>query len=193
MTHKPESYYLQKLIDIPIPPKIGVLDFYRNVRVPKDWEPFFILGDIMEMKIIAISGGFDPVHKGHVQMIEEASKVGPVMVILNSDEWLVRKKGYVFMPWDERAYILGNIKGVHIVAQVDDSDGTVCEALRRMKPDAFANGGDRKETNTPEMEVCDYLDIELLWNVGGEKTQSSSTLVNKARWEQRQIPSGEIK
>ena len=52
----------------------------------------------MEMKIIAVSGGFDPVHKGHIQMIEEASKIGPVMVIINSDEWLMRKKGYIFMP-----------------------------------------------------------------------------------------------
>ena len=130
----------------------------------------------METKIIAVSGGFDPVHKGHIKMIEEASKIGPVMGIVNSDDWLMRKKGFVFMPWEERAYIMGNIKGVRIVTQVNDSDGTVCEALRRMKPDAFANGGDRKETNTPEMEVCDKLGIELLWNIGGEKTQSSSLL-----------------
>jgi len=144
----------------------------------------------MEMKVIAVSGGFDPVHKGHVQMIEEASKIGPVMVIINSDAWLTRKKGYVFMPWEERAYIMGNIKGVVTVTNVDDSDGSVCEALERMRPDAFANGGDRKVTNTPEMKVCDDLGIELLWNIGGEKTQSSSNLVNKARWEKRDVPSG---
>ncbi len=143
----------------------------------------------MEMKVVAVSGGFDPVHKGHVQMIEEASKIGPVMVIINSDAWLMRKKGYVFMPWEERAYIMGNIKGVVTVTNVDDADGSVCEALKRMKPDAFANGGDRKVTNTPEMQVCDDLGIELLWNVGGEKTQSSSNLVNKARWEKRDLPS----
>ena len=152
----------------------------------------FILGVIMERKIIAVSGGFDPVHKGHVQMIEEASKLGSVMVIINSDDWLVRKKGYVFMPWEDRAYIMGNIKGVRIVTAVNDSDNTVCEALRRMKPDAFANGGDRKNDNTPEMDVCDELGIELLWNVGGEKIESSSNLVNKARWEKREVISGEI-
>jgi len=146
----------------------------------------------MERKIIAVSGGFDPVHKGHVQMIEEASKLGSVMVIINSDDWLKRKKGYVFMPWEDRAYIMGNIKGVRIVAAVDDSDNTVCEALRRMKPDAFANGGDRKDNNTPEMDVCNELGIELLWNIGGEKVESSSNLVNKARWEKRQLVSGEI-
>ena len=147
----------------------------------------------MERKIIAVSGGFDPVQKGHVQMIEEASKLGSVMVIINSDDWLVRKKGYVFLPWEDRAYIMGNIKGVRIVSAVNDSDNTVCEALRRMKPDAFANGGDRKDSNTPEMDVCNELGIELLWNIGGEKIESSSNLVNKARWEKRQLISGEIK
>jgi len=146
----------------------------------------------MERKIIAVSGGFDPVHKGHVQMIEEASKIGAVMVIINSDDWLMRKKGYVFMPWEERAYIMGNIKGVRIVSAVNDSDNTVCEALRRMKPDAFANGGDRKDNNTPEMDVCNELGIELLWNIGGDKVQSSSNLVNKARWEKRKLVSGDI-
>ncbi len=152
----------------------------------------FILGVTMERKIIAVSGGFDPVHKGHVQMIEAASKIGSVMVIINSDDWLMRKKGYVFMSWEDRAYIMGNIKGVRVVAGVDDSDNTVCEALRRMKPDAFANGGDRKDNNTPEMDVCSELGIELLWNIGGEKVESSSNLVNKARWEKRQLVTGEV-
>ena len=145
----------------------------------------------MKMQIVAVSGGFDPVHHGHVKMIEEASKIGPVLVIINSDEWLLRKKGYVFMPWSERAYIMGNIKGVRMVSAVDDSDDTVCEALRRIQPDVFANGGDRKESNTPEMDVCAELDIQLIWNIGGEKIQSSSNLVNKARWEQRELPEGD--
>ena len=141
----------------------------------------------MKTKIIAVSGGFDPVHHGHIRMIEEASKIGPVMVILNSDKWLKRKKGYIFQPWKDRAYIMGNIKGVRMVVDVNDDDNTVCEALTRMQPDVFANGGDRKETNTPEMSLCDKLGIELLWNVGGEKIQSSSSLVNKARWEKRDV------
>jgi len=131
----------------------------------------------MNKKIIAISGGFDPVHIGHVKMIEEASKQGGVLVILNSDEWLMRKKGYVFMPWKERAYIMGNIKGVSMVTNVNDSDETVCHALTRHKPNAFANGGDRKTKNTPEMKLCQDLGIELMWNVGGGKIQSSSDLV----------------
>tara|TARA_Y100000592_G_C5461030_1_gene313987 strand:+ start:284 stop:706 length:423 start_codon:yes stop_codon:yes gene_type:complete len=135
----------------------------------------------MKRKIIAVSGGFDPIHKGHVRMIREAAKHGDVVVILNSDEWLLRKKGYKFMNFDERSYIAGSIKGVIMTTGVDDSDGTVCEALMRIKPHAFANGGDRKTNNTPEMELCEELSIEMLWNIGGEKEQSSSELVNKAK------------
>jgi len=133
------------------------------------------------MKRIMVSGGFDPVHIGHIQMIREASRWGLVTVVVNSDAWLERKKGYVFMPWHERVEILGNLKGVTLVSGVDDSDGTVCEAIQRLKPDAFANGGDRKKNNTPEMDVCDSLGIQMLWGVGGtDKPQSSSWLINKA-------------
>ena len=135
-----------------------------------------------ERPIIAVSGGFDPVHIGHVRMIQDAARYGDVMVIINSDDWLTRKKGYVFMPWEERAEIMGNIKGVRLVTQVDDSDGTVCEALRRHRPDAFANGGDRKTQNTPEMDVCEELGIQMMWAIGGnDKPQSSSWLVNKLK------------
>ena len=130
---------------------------------------------------VAVSGGMDPVHKGHVRMIQEASQFGEVIVILNSDEWLMRKKGFVFTSWDERAEILSSIKGVKKVVAVDDSDGSVCEALRREKPTYFANGGDRTNKNTPEMEACAELGISMLWGVGGGKIQSSSDLVAKIR------------
>ena len=135
-----------------------------------------------EKPLIAVSGGFDPVHIGHVRMIQDAARYGDVIVIINSDDWLMRKKGYVFMPWQERAEIMGNIKGVTIVTAVNDKDGTVCEALRRHKPDAFANGGDRKTQNTPEMDVCEELGIQMMWAIGGnDKPQSSSWLVNKLK------------
>ena len=140
------------------------------------------LGVIMDKPLIAVSGGFDPVHIGHVRMIRDASRYGDVLVIINSDEWLMRKKGYVFMPWKERAEIMGNIKGVTVVTSVDDSDGTVCEALIRCKPHAFANGGDRKDKNTPEMDLCDHIGIEMMWAVGGNnKPQSSSWLINNIK------------
>ena len=132
--------------------------------------------------MIAVSGGFDPVHIGHIRMIRDAARYGDVMVIINSDDWLMRKKGYVFMPYEERVEIIGNIKGVSLVTSVDDSDETVCEALRRHKPDAFANGGDRKTENTPEMDVCEELGIQMMWAIGGNnKPQSSSWLVNKLK------------
>ena len=124
---------------------------------------------------IAVSGGFDPVHKGHVQMIREASEYGQVIVILNSDDWLVRKKGYKFMSFEERAYIVGSLKGVTVVTSTDDSDGTVCAALKRFKPDYFANGGDRGKENTPEQDVCEELEIRMLWGVGGDYKRNSSS------------------
>jgi len=132
-------------------------------------------------KRIMVSGGFDPIHKGHIRMIREAAKKGEVIVVVNSDEWLMRKRGFVFMPFEERVEIIQSIKGVHDTSVIgtDDSDNTVCEALRRFKPDFFANGGDRTNTNTPEMAVCDELGIEMLWEVGGEKVQSSSALAKQ--------------
>tara|TARA_R110002020_G_scaffold252120_5_gene465919 strand:- start:38 stop:556 length:519 start_codon:yes stop_codon:yes gene_type:complete len=129
-------------------------------------------------KTICVSGGFDPVHIGHLRMMQEASQYGDVIAIVNSDEWLMRKKGYIFMPFKERCEIIRGFKCVTATSFVDDEDSTVCEALRRLKPDYFANGGDRKTDNTPEMDVCEELEIELLWGVGGNKIQSSSTLVS---------------
>jgi D-beta-D-heptose 7-phosphate kinase/D-beta-D-heptose 1-phosphate adenosyltransferase len=126
---------------------------------------------------VCVSGGFDPIHRGHIKMILEASQFGDVIVIANSDEWLIRKKGKYFMTFEERAEILSAIKGVVKVVKAKDDDGTVCESLRGLKPTYFANGGDRKDYNTPEGEVCKELGITLLWGVGGDKIQSSSWLL----------------
>lgn len=137
------------------------------------------------MPKIAVSGGFDPVHIGHLRMFQAAHINGltehgivDVVVILNSDEWLMRKKGFVFMPFEERKEILLGFSSVYDVVEVDDSDDTVCEALRRIKPDFFGNGGDRKSDNVPEIDLCQKLGIELVWNLGGDKIQSSSDLVS---------------
>ena len=132
-------------------------------------------------KSIMVSGGFDPIHKGHVRMIQEAAKKGEVIVIVNSDEWLMRKKGFVFMPFEERVEIIKSIKGVRdtSVVGINDSDNTVCEALRKYRPDYFANGGDRTNINTPEIALCEELGIEMLWGVGGGKVQSSSALAKQ--------------
>jgi cytidyltransferase-like protein len=131
----------------------------------------------MKKKRIAVSGGFDPVHVGHVRMIQAAAQFGDVIVICNSDAWLKRKKGYNFMPFEERAEIIRAFKGVKDVIEADDDDGSVCETLKVLQPDVFANGGDRFNTNTPETQTCKKYDIEMLWGIGGSKIQSSSDLV----------------
>jgi len=131
---------------------------------------------------VMVSGGFDPVHAGHIRLIRAAAEHGNVIVIANSDEWLFRKKGFVFMPFEARAEILNAVKGVVIVDSVDDSDGTVCDAIYRHRPTYFANGGDRGRSNTPEQSVCEDLGVELLWGIGGDKKlASSSDLVESVR------------
>lgn len=133
------------------------------------------------VQTVAISGGFDPIHIGHIRMIREAANYGEVTVILNSDEWLTRKKNYVFSPWEQRAEILRALECVAKVVPVDDSDGSVCEALNRIDPDYFANGGDRIYSNTPETELCEKLGIKMLWNIGGGKVTSSQWMVDAVR------------
>ena len=134
----------------------------------------------MSKKTVMVSGGFDPIHVGHVRMILDAAEHGDVIVVANSDDWLKRKKGYIFMPFEERKEIIESIRGVLKVVSVNDADNTVCAALIEHEPDFFANGGDRKQDNTPEKIVCESLGIEMLWNVGGGKIQSSSDLVKNA-------------
>ena len=132
-------------------------------------------------KTIMVSGGFDPLHIGHVQMIREAARLGPVVVAVNSDEWLKRKKGYVFMPFRERCAIIEALEGVVRAVAFDDSDDTAIDALDTFKPRCFANGGDRKEGGVPEEQFCFDNGIDMLWGIGGEdKPQSSSWLVKSA-------------
>ena len=140
--------------------------------------------------IIVLSGGFDPVHKGHMRMFREAANLGANVVVgLNSDEWLTRKKGKPFMGWDERAEILECCKFVNQVLPMDDSDDTasdiifkVCKLYNNEDFNIyFANGGDRKVGNVAELSTCKRLKVVMLWGIGGGKIQSSSDLTKK--WE----------
>jgi len=139
-----------------------------------------------EVKWVAVSGGFDPLHVGHVRMLEEARKLGDkLVVIVNNDNWLRNKKGFVFMPEAERAELIRAFSFVDKVVLTDhkpnDPDRSVVRALRKLRPAIFANGGDRFLKNTPEAQVCDELDIETVFNVGqGGKVQSSSWMVRDA-------------
>ena len=152
--------------------------------------------------IVILSGGFDPVHIGHVRMFREASQLGHYVIIgLNSDEWLTRKKGKPFMQWEERKEVIESMRYVNQVLPFDDSDDTASDLIRRVYniydgeeheheySDAghmgmvgyyqiyFANGGDRTTKNVPEMGVCKELDVTMLWGIGGGKIQSSSWLI----------------
>jgi len=133
----------------------------------------------MSEKIVVVSGGFDPIHVGHLRMMKEAAEHGKLTVVINSDAWLKRKKGYVFMPWEERAELISALSCVDKVIEAKDDDRTVCETLKELRPDIFANGGDRGVNTTPEAKLCEELGIELIWNIGGGKVRSSSKLVRE--------------
>lgn len=138
-------------------------------------------------KLVAVSGGFDPIHIGHVRMIREARALGDeLVVILNNDNWLLKKKGFVFMPEAERQEIIEALEGVSRVVltkhKPDDEDRSVCESLREIHPDIFANGGDRFADNIPEAILAKELGIELVFGIGrGGKVQSSSWLTANDR------------
>ncbi len=132
-------------------------------------------------EIIAVSGGFDPLHIGHMRMFEEAARYGRLVVIVNNDHWLHCKKGFVFMPEMERLEIIRALSIVHeafLTSHVNAyGDPSVCTELAMLRPHRFANGGDRQSFNTPEVDLCNKLGIRAMWGVGGfEKMQSSSKL-----------------
>ena len=143
--------------------------------------------------VVAVSGGFDPLHIGHTRLFTEAKKLGDeLVVIMNNDNWLKKKKGFVLMSQEERKEILASLKPIDkvIVTKhcVNPEDMSVCAELASLKPDIFANGGDRnkKDANSvssslnPEQELCQKLGIKMFFNVGkGGKIQSSSWLAKK--------------
>ncbi len=143
----------------------------------------------MSNKTVAISGGFDPIHIGHVEMMKEAKALGDkLIVIINNDNWLTAKKGHPFMPEQERKAIIEAIKYVDEVVltkhKPSPTDMSVCAELEEIKPDIFANGGDRKPDGdpVPEVELCNKLGIKLVYNIGKSgKIQSSSWLIQKAK------------
>ena len=139
------------------------------------------------MKISIVSGGFDPVHVGHIELFEKAKSLADELwVILNTDEFLANKKGKPFMPFKERMKIIKSLRVVDLAVPCIDEDQTVCKTLKNLKRSAFAtdclmfcNGGDRTNgENTPEHKICKKIGIETVYGLG-KKIQSSSWLTDK--------------
>jgi D-beta-D-heptose 7-phosphate kinase/D-beta-D-heptose 1-phosphate adenosyltransferase len=139
------------------------------------------------MKIVLVTGGFDPIHSGHIAYLKAAKELGDQLVVgLNSDNWLTKKKGRPFMSWEERNIVLKELKCVDFVLDFDDSDGSAISFIKYMlehtNPQSqliFANGGDRTKDNIPEMQIVNPR-LVFAFEVGGTKTASSSDFLQ--RW-----------
>jgi D-beta-D-heptose 7-phosphate kinase/D-beta-D-heptose 1-phosphate adenosyltransferase len=142
--------------------------------------------------VVAVSGGFDPIHSGHVRLFKAAKKLGDeLVVILNNDAWFKIKGRQLFMPQAQRKEILEAMKPVDRVILTKHKDlgkvfdrttpeYSVCRELEELKPDIFANGGDRFRDDVPEVEVCKKIGCKMVFNVGkGGKIESSSWLLKK--------------
>ncbi len=141
------------------------------------------------MKIIVVSGGFDPIHSGHISYFKAARKLGDKLIVaLNSDDWLLQKKGKYLMPFNERKIIVENLSMIdQVIAFEDDQDGSCCNALESIKKSNpndkifFCNGGDRNKENIPEMKVSG---INFIFGVGGnDKLNSSSWILKDFQYE----------
>ena len=131
------------------------------------------------MKKVAVSGYFDPLHVGHLELFENARELGDcLIVIVNTDEQAIQKKGYVFMPCEDRMRIVSALRIVDEVVKSIDTDRTIRRTLEMVNPDIFANGGDRHNQEIPEAEVCRKCGIEIVDGMG-VKIRSSSDMVDK--------------
>ena len=133
------------------------------------------------MKIVLVTGGFDPIHSGHIDYFNSARQLGDKLVVgLNSDKWLSRKKGQPFMTWQDRFQIIKHLKMVDFVISFNDDDNSAKLAIKLVQQTfpndiiIFANGGDRTKENVPELDVAG---VDFVFNVGAKKTTSSSTLL----------------
>ena len=147
--------------------------------------------------LVLITGGFDPLHSGHIAYIQSAKKLGDTLVVgVNSDAWLARKKGSAFMSFNERVKIVKNIKDVDFTLEFNDDDGSAKSAIklaRQTWPDhkiIFANGGDRTDANIPEMDIVDN-NLQFVFGIGGfNKANSSSWILQEWKAPKTERPWG---
>jgi len=141
--------------------------------------------DLDHHRIVMTSGGFDPLHVGHLRCIRESSIIArdtesKLVVVVNGDGFLSRKKGYSFMSLQERMEIIDGISGVDFVTTWDDGSQFVTGAVEILRPSIFTKGGDRTDrSNIPEFELCEKIGCRVLTGIGGGKIQSSSDLVKR--------------
>ena len=134
-------------------------------------------------KLTLVSGGFDPIHSGHISYFKKAKDLSDYLVVgLNSEEWLTRKKGQYFQSWEERAKIIRHLNMVNAVVSWDDEDDSACGAIAKCLEIAetviFANGGDRGKVNTPEVDKYgDHPRIKFAWGIGGDDKMNSSSWI----------------
>ena len=165
---------------------IHSINYLKRYLAGREWD---------ERDIFMTSGGFDPIHVGHIRCIKETAKMavnseiyphshtGLVVVVVNADSFLIRKKGYAFMPLEERMEIIDSIEGVDFVVPWEtEDDQTVIGAIELLRPKFFTKGGDRFDASTiPEWQICQEVKCQIVTGVGGEKVQSSSLLVKESR------------
>jgi len=132
------------------------------------------------MKIVAVSGFFTVLHKGHIELFEEAKRLGDyLIVIVNNNAQQIKKKGELIHSCEDIKYMIERLGMVNECVISLDKDKTVCQTLDKLRPDIFANGGDRVADNIPEYKICDLLKIQMVFGVGGDKINSSSEILAK--------------
>lgn len=151
-----------------------------------------IMEDIKEKVMVITSGGFDPIHPGHIEYLQKAKELyknAYHICIVNDDDFLIRKKGFCFQEFQQRAFIVSSLRCIDSVFRCHDTDGTVCETIKELNDIAkecgyskvvFAKGGDRFANEIPEAKVCKELGIEIVDGLG-EKIFSSSELVERSK------------
>ncbi len=166
---------------------------FKDSSIFRSVEELRIQADVLNEELIVTSGGFDPLHIGHLRCLQESAKIKnekryfrgkkiKVAVIVNGDEFLINKKGKPFMKLEERMEIIAGIDGVDYVVPWYDGTQTVTGALKILRPIMFTKGGDRdSSSNVPEFELCEEIGCDVVFGVGGGKIQSSSWLIESSK------------